>query len=118
LLVRPAFDVAQDERRAKVERQRAHAIEQVRLRLSFFACHVGRRWVRGRRAVLVLEHFEQLFVDRLRLDPAPARPLQRLVHCDPVQPGEGSGIATEAVEVSPDLDERVLRCFLDVPLIG
>ncbi len=58
-----------------------------------------------------------LVVERARVEPFSPRPLKRLVHRNPVEPGERGRAAPEAVEMTPRLDEGVLRRLVDVALV-
>src|SRR6266545_1597018 len=115
VLVRPALDVAKNEWGTRIERKRAHLGEQSGDFLMLPRHDVGRE--RARRARFGTETSLARLLECLRdRSPSPVS-LQRLVDGDPVEPGEGSRVAAEAVEMPPRLHERVLRRFLDVTLV-
>jgi Putative zinc-finger len=117
VLVRPALDVAKDERRAGLERKGTDLAHEPGDVLALPGGDVGRQRSRGRRLWAHATLQLGCGLERLRVGPTPPSPLQRLVDGDAVQPGEGRRLAAEAVEVAPRLDERVLRGLLDVSRI-
>ena len=112
--VRPALDVAQDERRPRLERQHPDLVHEQGDLLALAGGDVRRQRTRGRGlwAHTSLELARRL--ERLRFGLPAASPLQRLVDGNPVEPREGRRVAAEAVEVTPGLHERVLGSLLDV----
>ena len=117
VFVRPALDVAQNQRGARLERKGADGGDEPGDVLALSGGDICGERSRGRglgaRSTLQLGHR----LERLRVRTPAASPLQRLVDRDPVQPGEGRRLSAEAVEVTPGLDERVLRGLLDVARI-
>jgi Putative zinc-finger len=117
VFVRPALDVAQNERRAGLEREGTDLAHEPGHVLALAGGNVGRQRSRGRRLRAHATLQLGCGLERLRVGPTPPSPLQSLVDGDPVQPGEGRRLAAEAVEVAPGLHERVLRGLLDVARI-
>jgi hypothetical protein len=117
VLVRPSLDVVEDERRARLEGKQAQLGEQARHVLVLSGRDVRRQRPPGSRlgtdASLELDRL----LERLRVQAPPPVSLQRLVDCDPVEPGERGRLAAEAIEMPPRLHERVLRRLLDVAVI-
>jgi hypothetical protein len=117
VLVRPALDVAQDERRPGFEWKRTDLGDEPGDVLALPGRDVrGQR--PGRRGLGAYTTLQLGFrLERLRVRPAASSPLQRLVDGDSVQPRERRRVASEAVEVAPGLDERVLGGLLHVARI-
>ena len=116
VLVRPPFDVAQDEGRPRPEGKRPDLGDEPGDVLALSSGDVCRQRPRGRRlgadAPLDIGDLE-----RLRFKASSSGPLQGLVEGDSVEPREGRGLAAEAVEMAPGLHERVLGGLLDVARI-
>ena len=117
VLVRPALDVAKNERRARLERKRTDLGDESGDVLALPGGDVRRQRPHGRRlgAHSTLDIGRRL--ERLRVRAAAPRPLQRLVEGDSVEPREGRCLAAEAAEMTPGLHERVLGRLLDVARI-
>ncbi len=111
-LVREALDVPQHERRTEIEVERADAVGEERKLLVLLGLRV-RATSSGRgRGPCLLDVRE-----RARVEPLAPNALKRLVDGDAVEPGEGSRVASEPIEVSPRLDEGVLSCLVNVALV-
>jgi hypothetical protein len=104
---REAFDVAQDQRRAVLERERADGARERRPKLGTSDSCVRLLpevvWID--RTVLVERGDERS--RRLALEPA-----FRLVESDPVEPGEEARLAFERADSAPRSQERFLRDLL------
>src|SRR5919106_254318 len=114
VLVRPAFDVAQDERHASLVGKGPDALVEEGERLAVAGLDISRRCSPRAAFRPLLDH---LRLERRELEPLATSPLQRFVDGDAVEPRKGGGLAAEALEVSPCLHERVLRRLVDVTLV-
>jgi hypothetical protein len=117
VFVRPALDVAQDERSARLEREGADLADEPCHVLALPGGDVGRQRPRGRGLGAHPTLELGCGFERQRVGPPAPSQLQCLVDGDPVQPCEGRCLAAEAVEMAPGLHERVLRGLLDVARI-
>jgi hypothetical protein len=117
VLVRPALDISQDERRTRLEGERADPGDEPGDIVPLLSGDVRRQRPRGRRLRAHATFDIGRGLERLRLWAPTPSPLQGLVDGDSVEPRERSRLAAEAAEVTPGLHERVLGGLLDIAWI-